>query len=605
VPAILAILLSLGPPILAAAQGTAYGAGAPGAAPPAAADEAPATRAFRYSEYEDATIAGALSHLGLERDPAPDGKVVEAVHVVRLEVIEERDPAPRLLNAFHVLTRTEVVRREVLLRPGDVFRQALADETRRKLAAGLPQLSIVLAVAARGDASNRTHLVVVVKDVWSLRLNWDASITSGGLERLSINPSETNLLGTQQRVGLLFDWLPESYSLGANYGAPRVLGSRVAVALDAGLVFERATGSREGSFGNAQVTSPLRTSRDEWAWGVNASWLDEVTRLYSDGRVAVFALDPRTSCAATPELCVPWAWQTETAGASAFVTRSYGWAVKHDLSAGFDAQTSRYTVPDRTLRDPATVEAFEQTRVPLGEDRVGPWIGYRTYLTRFLRVLDLETFALQEDYRLGPRASLTVYPILRALGSSRDLLGLAAGVGYTIALGDGLARASVDSTSELRTEDGRVEDGSIQAGLRVVSPRTPAGRLVVDGVVVDRYANHLRRQSYLGGDARLRGYPSLFFVGSNVVAVNVELRSRPLQLLDSLQVGAVAFYDAGHAFDAWDELQLHHSAGAGVRMLFPQLDRVLFRIDLGFPIDAPGGVAPASFFATFGQAFPP
>jgi hypothetical protein len=45
-------------------------------------------------------------------------------------------------------------------------------------------------------------------------------------------------------------------------------------------------------------------------------------------------------------------------------------------------------------------------------------------------------------------------------------------------------------------------------------------------------------------------------------------------------------------------------------MLFPQLDRVVFRADLGFPVGTiaplPSGVpvSPVSFFFTFQQAFP-
>ena len=80
----------------------------PGMAPAA---HQPETRKFRYSPYEEATIAGALASLGLTLDPAPEGKVVEAVDTVRLEVIEPRDPAPRFLNLFHHVTRDYVVLR--------------------------------------------------------------------------------------------------------------------------------------------------------------------------------------------------------------------------------------------------------------------------------------------------------------------------------------------------------------------------------------------------------------------------------------------------------------------------------------------------------------
>src|SRR3990172_9383182 len=175
------LLAWLALPVLAAAQV------APSLAPPPG--PAPETRRFRYSAYEQSSIDGALAALGLSRDGDAEGKLVESIHAVRLEVIEERDPAPRFLNAFHALSRSYIVDREVLLRPGEVYRQTLADETRRNLAS-LPQFSLVLVVPAAGSAPDKVRIVVIAKDVWSIRLNWDISFSNDGLESLTLDPTE-------------------------------------------------------------------------------------------------------------------------------------------------------------------------------------------------------------------------------------------------------------------------------------------------------------------------------------------------------------------------------------------------------------------------------
>jgi hypothetical protein len=595
-PSLLAIAALLFPAMTAAAP--APEASLP-AVPPRA--DAPQTRAFRYSGYEEATIAAALDALGFVRDDQPAGKIVEAIHAVRLEVIEKRDPAPRFLNAFHVLSREGVIGREVLLRPGEAYEQALADETRRNLAA-LPQLSLVLVVAARGSSPGEVRVVVITKDVWSLRLNWNIALASGGLEGLSINPSETNFLGRHESAGLLFTREPRSYSIGARYDVPRVQGSHVTASAEAGLIYNVDTGAREGSFGDIEVSRPLWSSQTDWSWGSGVSWVSGVARLYRGTRVAGFTLDPGTVCLETSPRCVPWSWLTDVVDASASVTRSFGWAAKHDFTVGFDVRRSRFRLPDLAAFDPSTVQAFESTRLPVSEDRVGPYLEYRTYRSDHLRVLDLERLALQEDYRIGAEAFARVYPVLGALGSTRTFVGVSAGAGYTAPLGSGLARLGVEPIAEIETDGGRVRDGSLQATLRLASPRWAAGRMVLDAVLLDRYENHLRRSSSLGGDGRLRGYPSQYAIGSNVVAVNAEYRSRPLEILRSVQVGGVAFVDAGDAFDAWKDLRLHESAGLGVRVLFPQLDRIVFRFDVGFPLGG-GAAAPVGFFVTFGQAF--
>src|SRR5262249_9739234 len=156
------------------------------------------------------------------------------------------------------------------------------------------------------------------------------------------------------------------------------------------------------------------------------------------------------------------------------------------------------------------------------------------------------------------------------LGSSRNFLGTYAAAMYTVGVGDGLLRGSVESTIE--AESKRLSDAWWEVELGAVTPRLGFGRFVFDGGLLSRYRNYLNRYSYLGGDGRLRGYPSNYFLGKDVLVYNVEFRSRPLEIL-SCQLGAAAFYDAGHAANGLENLRLRHSVGLGFRALLPQLDR--------------------------------
>jgi hypothetical protein len=135
-----------------------------------------------------------------------------------------------------------------------------------------------------------------------------------------------------------------------------------------------------------------------------------------------------------------------------------------------------------------------------------------------------------------------------------------------------------------------------------------AGRLVLDMTVLDRWRDYLNVQSSLGSDSRLRGYPTQYFNGWDLVVANLEFRSRPVEIA-SLQFDATAFYDVGDAFknplNPNQNLQPAHDVGFGLHMLFPQVTRSVLRIDVGFPISAsplPANVGPVSFYVTFGQA---
>ena len=59
----------------------------------------PAERSRDYSPYERETIEQVLRELHLVRDPNPDGKLVERVDIVRLDVFEPRD-LESLLSPF-------------------------------------------------------------------------------------------------------------------------------------------------------------------------------------------------------------------------------------------------------------------------------------------------------------------------------------------------------------------------------------------------------------------------------------------------------------------------------------------------------------------------
>jgi hypothetical protein len=467
---------------------------------------------------------------------------------------------------------------------------------------------------------------VITKDVWSLRLNTDFRVKDG-IEYLLLQPSEVNFFGLHHVASFSFSLYPATYSVGGRYDVRRLAGSRIEASLSANVIMNRAENRPEGSVGSFVYQQPLFSTRTAWAWGAQIDWRYEVTRRYVGGAIAGF------DATSTPDNdAIPWKYRTDELGGTFQVTRSFGWLLKNDIQAGFGASRrvyrpfdlSRYPeavhdefvkaampgsdtpigpfVRYRTYSEAARDE-FVKTVMPVSDTRIGPFVRYRTYSTRFMRVNDFETLGLQEDYRLGHELSLRIAPITTALKSSRNYVDVDAALTYTVPLGDGLARAYVASSTEITTTG--LPNASIEVGARVTTPRTPIGRLVFDTHFLDRYRNYLNSRSTLGGDTRLRGYPSGMFIGQNVFSANLELRSRPIEIF-TVQVGGVLFFDTGDAFDSFDVFRLKHGAGFGLRLLFPQLNRIVTRLDWGFPL-TPGFVqsaVPGDIVLTFGQAFP-
>ncbi|HEX7666479.1 MAG TPA: hypothetical protein VF407_18260, partial [Polyangiaceae bacterium] len=203
----------------------------------------------KLSKYEQQTIDEVIANRELTIDPAPQGKIVEGIDIVPLEVFEKRDPIPGFVNVFHATSKEYVIRRQVLQEAGKPYDQALVDDTARNLR-NLAQISLVLCVPVVGSAPGKIRLVVITKDVWSLRLGWDFVAGQFGVQELLLEPTESNLAGTQQVVLGRFHYLPESYSLGASFFSPRVEGRWLTLGGEANVVVNRRSGRPEGSYGS-------------------------------------------------------------------------------------------------------------------------------------------------------------------------------------------------------------------------------------------------------------------------------------------------------------------------------------------------------------------
>ncbi|HEX6274591.1 MAG TPA: BamA/TamA family outer membrane protein [Polyangiaceae bacterium] len=557
------------------------------------------------SALEARTLREQAERLGAKETPLDDadGKLIEGVDIVVLDVFDEHDPVPDFVNVFHTMSRKWVIGQELLFAPGERYSARRAQESARNLRK-IRQLSVVLVVPLEGSAPDRVRVLVITRDVWSLRLNWDLEATAGKngptITRLVVNPSEENFLGTHTTVGALFTLDPGTYSIGLNAARRRMFGTDLEMNVLGSVIYGRVSGEPEGSYGAFTYGAPIRTTTDRWGWGTGIAFRDDIARRYdAEGRVERFDAE-----ATAADDALPIEYERERFVGGVEVVRSFGRTQKYDLAVGAEADRTLARYRHGAGADPAALQEFDDEWLPVNDTRLSPFVQLRTHGERYFHTIDLETLALQEDYRLGPEVLLRAYPASRAAGSTRDLLGLKSGLSYTTSFGDGMARAVAVNTVEYELHGNH--DASIEARVHVATPRFSFGRVVVDGLFADRYENYLNLNYSLGGSERLRGYPLSGFQGSSrgskVVAANAELRTTSMDIW-SMQVGLAAFYDGGGAADEFDELRFLQSTGLGLRILFPQLDRTVFRIDWGFPLSPGYSTLPGALFVSFGQAF--
>jgi hypothetical protein len=546
---------------------------------------------------EQSLVEEALEHHQLVLDAEPTGKTVARIEVYVAPVLDDRDPIPNFLNVFHVTTRDFVVRQEVLQPVGRPWDLGRVLETERNLRS-LRQFSVANVVAARGPTPDTVVLLVVVKDVWSLRLNSSWGFGSSGLNYLLLNPTVENLAGLRATVGGYFLLERDRYAVGASLGYPRLPGTRLAVSIHGGVYLDRSNDQPEGSYGGLTFALPQFSRHSRWAYGTSIAYSLQVARRYRGAYLDYYRVD--LPGGATQYL--PWMYHNDHIEGSYYGIRSFGVDRKLDVEFGVAVDYSRYRVMSDLDASSEATAAFAHDALPVSDTKITPYVALSAYETRFFRTTSVESLGLQEDYRLGYGLATTLFVASQNVGSTRDLVGARSSLGYTFAVGDGLFR--IGATNRIVVANDNKNEGHVSASARAMSPFVGVGRFHVDGYWAYRYQDYLNVSRYgLGGNNRLRGYPTNSFYGKNIAAINVEYRTRGVDVL-SAQVGLVAFYDCAGVADDISTFEFRQGTGAGLRIVFPQAERTVLRLDWGIPLSGDIPQLPGTIYFTFGQAFP-
>jgi hypothetical protein len=544
--------------------------------------------------YESKRMAAALVRHGRVIEPAPEGKRIVRIEVEREEVFapdELEVPivlprfAPTWPNKFHWLTEEDVVQRELLLDVGERYEQARIDESERNLRA-LGVFALVRVLAVRGDEPDTVGLLVYTRDLWSLRLE-TTFIGAGDAFRLSAQLWERNFLGRNKSLAVRTFLDPVTLRVGQLYNDPRVLGGELSLRESLDVIVNRETGQLEGSLGAMTLALPLRDLRQSWSWSASLSYSDLVVRGLRGSDVALYRYVPGEGlelCDEPARGCMRQVWDDRSYTAS--VSTSYQHGVRYRQSFGLSAVATDREVQANaeTALRPDERATFERELLPRARRQVYPSFSYALWLPEFERYHDLGTFGQSEIVRTGPDLGASVSFPLRAFGSSSDSVRFAGSLGYV--LGDGRALAELSLGADARLEDGSVVDQSIGGVLRGATPPWFFGRFVAYGAWTAQRRDTSKLSVTLGGDNGLRGHGTgaLAAVSGDLLRANIEYRTLPL-VLASIHVGGVLFYDAGSVYSELADAPVHQAVGAGLRVLFPQLNRTPFGLDVGVPLE--------------------
>ncbi|HEY8211535.1 MAG TPA: hypothetical protein VIG99_28830 [Myxococcaceae bacterium] len=549
--------------------------------------------------YEQQLVAWGLEKVQREVEPSPEGKRVEEILVASEDIVARTDPYPQLLNLVHVRTRESVVRAEVLLQVGEPYRAQLAAESERNLRKlFILATAVVLPVKARDP--DAVGLLVITKDLWSIRLNSEFSLVEGTLlQLLRIRPTEQNFLGLNKRLSLDFFLKLDTVSLGEVLVDERFLGSDHRLVQSARVIFNRQTGALEGSQGEAALQLPLRTLDAARGYTVRASWLVQRARVFRGANISQIPYPDATA----PQALLPYVYDERSVSGSATHTWSFGRAFKTNLIALAAGFVERTNAPAEEGLTPEQQVWLGCNYFPRNQQAVYAGAAVQAYEARYAVLRNVRTFAISEDFQLGH--SLVAEAHWAPLQFAEA--GMAAQ--YRWLGGDDLLTLAAGATARYQPGDLGCGDTGGWVNQRVgfevnnVGPLWTVGRLAVRLTADLRWNDLNHRPVYLGGSNGLRGLLAEQLAGSQLLLWNAEFRTVPINLF-TLHAGLVLFWDAGAAFDSPGELPppLVHTVGVGLRALFPQFDKEPVRIDFGYVISGANNPVPLRrVSASFGQ----
>jgi len=562
------------------------------------------------SRLERESVDEALKDLGLVPEPNPAGKTIGNVYVVNQDVFSRRDWYFQLLNIFHRTTRENVLRRELLFKPGQRYDQALVEETTRNLqtpaalvlATGepvpQPELSSVVAILpVASRAPGTVDVLVVTRDVWSLRLNTTFEFQQNTLSFLDTSLSENNLFGWRKYLSVGYTLDLGQYAIGPEYLDPNILGTRLQLYANATANYTRGTTHYEGNNELLALVYPLYSLASRWGAGLAFTHEDLVKRQFFGDGVAPVPLpsDPTTT--------LPDIFRRQAFIVDANATRSFpSAAVIQRLTLGYhydDRRSLALEGFDYGGATPAQIQELLNTYAPISEVRSEPYVGYAMFTPRYAIYRDLNTFDLRENRQLGPSASVSAAYGSPELGADVRAFPLSASAAWAFGPDGSLAVASVAGT--LRLHDGQAIDKAFQGKLYFASPILWRVGRVVASAEADAYRDDtLRRRYFLGGDSGLRGYAIGAVEGTTQLLGHLELRTLALAIT-SQRVGALVFEDVGSAAPTFSSAAhgLLADIGLGLRWLIPQLNSTVIRFDWAIPLVAVtlpnGAFAPAGF----------
>jgi Omp85 superfamily domain len=487
------------------------------------------------------------------------GATFGEIRIANENIFDLEDPKEdtalfRLANRLHIVTREEVIRRQLLFATGDRYSKRLMDESERLLRSARYLYDASIRPVAYHDG--KVDVEVVTRDVWTLNPGISFG-RHGGKNTAGIEIEELNLLGWGQSISASHKSGIDRDENLIEFKDANFVGSRV------NLQASYANNS-DGVRHELLVDRPFYSLDTRGAGGIALADDEHIDSLYDLGEIVDQFREQRR-------------FADVYGGISPGLQE--GWA--HRLTFGFTFDQRQF----QALEDSGATNL-----VPEDRKLVYPWIGFDLVEDNYRKYKNHDEIERTEDFFLGTRITGRLGLSDPAFGADQQAVIFAATATH------GMSPTSASTLLYSGALSGRYEDGEARNAVLDAAIRyyVAQSRNWLFFATLQGTAGHnldLDNQILLGGDSGLRGYPLRYQGGEARALLTLEQRYftdwYPFRLF---RVGAAAFIDMGRT---WGEAPLNTPSlgllkdiGIGLRLGSSRsgLGNII-HIDLAFPLD--------------------
>ena len=498
--------------------------------------------------------------------------VFEKSNVFDLSDPKENKAFYRLANLIHVVTKDEVIRKQLLVKKGDPYSRRLVEESERVLRQN--QYLFDAKITPVRYENGVVDLSVATRDLWSLQPELSLS-RKGGENKTAIGLEESNLFGSGRtiRVSRKKDVDREQTAFGFS---DRHLGnSWVSAAIN-------YSDNSDGHSHALVAVRPFHELDARWSAGLRLWDVDRREALYELGNEAA-------------------EYQQERAYYSAFG----GWS--KGLQNGRARRWTAGLVYDDNQFEPVANGSLPEA-IPENRKLVYPFLGFELVEDQFETSTNRDQISRTEDFMMGNYVAATLGWSDKSLGADRDA------VVYSGNVSSGFGSLQENALLLSGSIQGRIESGKAVNSQLTVNARyyrtQSEKRLFFASVnATAGHALDLDNPVRMGGDTGLRGYPLRYQNGDSKLLVTVEQRYftdwYPLRLI---RVGGAVFADVGQVWGQTpvgeERLGWLADVGFGLRLaLTRSSSRKVIHIDVAFPLNGDPAIDKVQFLIESRRSF--